>query len=235
MGRQRIAFAGIAVVRGQQRATGELPPLPRGVHAIDGAWLRSSYPFGFAAARRAIRAPAAVVVYPAPADCGGARSRAEMLADLCGPSAAHHGEAGPSGLREYRVGDELRHVHWKATARRGALVVREWEGSALAAIEVCLDLRAEPQQLEQALSVVTSLSFWAREHKELLVVHAQRHQGTYGEGHRPWRELLTWLAGARPLAQGGPPPPVTSPAVLRLPAGSGRSATSRRKEQLVDA
>lgn len=31
------------------------------------------------------------------------------------------------GIREYRQGDPLRHVHWRTTARRGSLAVTEWE------------------------------------------------------------------------------------------------------------
>jgi uncharacterized protein (DUF58 family) len=31
------------------------------------------------------------------------------------------------GVRDYRPGDDLRHVHWPASARRGALVVKEFE------------------------------------------------------------------------------------------------------------
>lgn len=217
MGRRRFSVAMIDVLRGSGRITGRLPTLPRGVHRIDRAWLQSKYPFGFVLVWRRIKAPSEVVVYPRPADLGSARTRAEMLSELCGSSVAPQGEMGPSGLREYREGDELRHVHWKSSARRGSLVVREWEGTAMTAIEMCLDRRAEPEALEEALSLVTALQFWARENKDLLVVHSQDHAGTYGEGHRPWGELLVWLAAVQALPGDGPPPPVTSPAVLRLP------------------
>lgn len=43
------------------------------------------------------------------------------------------------GIREYRQGDPLRHVHWRTTARRGSLAVTEWEAeesrNAVLAIE----------------------------------------------------------------------------------------------------
>jgi uncharacterized protein (DUF58 family) len=35
------------------------------------------------------------------------------------------------GTRPYVAGDDLRFVHWKSTARRGEMVVREWERAAL--------------------------------------------------------------------------------------------------------
>jgi uncharacterized protein (DUF58 family) len=44
-----------------------------------------------------------------------------------------------SGIRDYRPGDPLRHVHWRSAARLGRLAVIEWEaeesGAALLAVE----------------------------------------------------------------------------------------------------
>jgi uncharacterized protein (DUF58 family) len=47
------------------------------------------------------------------------------------------------GVREYRSGDSLRHVHWKASARLGRLVVRQFEASVSSQISVFLDLARE--------------------------------------------------------------------------------------------
>jgi uncharacterized protein (DUF58 family) len=208
-------------LHGEAAVTGELPPLARGVHPVREARLQSTYPFGFARAWQAIPAPEHIAVYPAPADLGDARTRNDLLADLCGSTAFRNGEMGPSGVREYRPGDEPRNVHWKASARRGSLAVCEWEGSALTGIEVCLDLRAEGEVFEDALSVLAALALWARARKEGRARSSQDHTGTYGEGHRPFRELLHYLAAARPLPADGPPPPAVSPGVLRLPAAGG--------------
>jgi len=35
----------------------------------------------------------------------------------------------PSGVREYRPGDPIKHIDWKSTARRGDLFVREFDSS----------------------------------------------------------------------------------------------------------
>lgn len=224
-----ITVAGVATpalawptVGGDMVGLGTLPALPRGVHTVSGARLRSSYPFGFARCRRAVAAPEQVLVHPAPADLGSARTRNDLLVQICGASATRDSEVGPSGVREFRPGDAPRDVHWKATARRGELAVREWEASTLAGIEICLDLRAEGEELEHALSVVTALAHWARDHKELLSLASQGHRGNYGEGHRPWRELMGYLARAQSLPADAPPPPATSPDVLRLPARGGQ-------------
>ncbi len=39
----------------------------------------------------------------------------------------------PRGIREYAQGDSLRHVHWRSTARRGQLLVKEFEAGSHAA------------------------------------------------------------------------------------------------------
>ena len=211
-----------AEVRGDAAHLGELPPLERGLYAIHRATLSTSYPFGFVRVARPIDAPQRFAVYPRPADLGDARHRRDLLAGLNGSHAAVDTEMGPSGVREFRPGDEPRNVHWKATARRGTLAVCEWEGSAGAGIEISLDLRAEAEELEQALSLIAALALWAREHKELLSVASQDHKGTYGEGHAPWRELLVYLAGASARPADGDPPPASSPSVLRLPSEASR-------------
>jgi uncharacterized protein (DUF58 family) len=57
-------------------------------------------------------------------------------------------DTAPSGtitfhaLREYVPGDELRHVHWRSTARTGKLMVRQLVDSSLPLTTVLLDTRA---------------------------------------------------------------------------------------------
>ncbi len=53
-----------------------------------------------------------------------------------------HGSITFDTLREYVVGDELRHVHWRTTARVGELMVREHVDTSLPRLVVLLDDRA---------------------------------------------------------------------------------------------
>jgi uncharacterized protein (DUF58 family) len=55
------------------------------------------------------------------------------------------------GVREYTRGDPRRIVHWKATARHGALMVREAEGRGFVALRVVLDLPDHTVTTEAAL------------------------------------------------------------------------------------
>ena len=42
----------------------------------------------------------------------------------------------PRGVREYSTGDSLRHVHWSSTARRGQLLVKEFEAGSHTAASI---------------------------------------------------------------------------------------------------
>jgi uncharacterized protein (DUF58 family) len=209
------ASTAVDVAKGEACATGEIPPLPRGVHAVRGAWIESTYPLGLLRARRRIAAQGDVVVHPAPASIpnapgGGA---AGLAAALGGGAGANQ----PSGLRDFRDGDEIRAIHWRATARRGRPVVTEWDASIGEGLELVLDRRADEAALETSLSIVTALTLAARDAKELLTIHTQGLSMTFGPGHATWEELLRVLASAERLPAAAPPPPPAATTVLRLP------------------
>lgn len=217
LGKSSRGEARAEVVTDEQRTVGALPALPRGVYPLHRAFVYSTYPLGLARARRAVEAPTELVVYPRPADLPEARSGGELVAHLSGDLGGVAGADQPSGLREFRDGDELRSVHWRASARRGTLVVKEWEGDAARGLEVVLDRRCEAGALEEALSLVCALALVARDEKEALTLHTQGASATYGGDHEPWNALFRLLAAADALPPGGPAPPAASPAVLRLP------------------
>lgn len=218
----------LPTLRGDVSAAGRLPPLPRGVHTITAAWLESTHPLGLFRRRRALAAPAEVIVHSTPAALASARSRNEILAELAGTPNLPAAGLEPTDLRDYRAGDEPRRISWKATARRGSLIVREYETPATAALEVVLDLRVDGDELERALSLAVALADLARDGKEPFVLHTHDHSATYGDGHRPRRELLRYLAAARSVGADGPPPPAVSPDTLRLPGAHSLTAAATR-------
>jgi uncharacterized protein (DUF58 family) len=208
----------IPALRGEIVAHGRLPALPRGVHVIDAAFVETELPFGLLRARRRLPAPRAAIIAPAPARLAAAGTRQAVLVELgAAGAAAAPGDAGPSGLREFRAGDAMRDVSWKATARRGALVVRERDADAGFALEVVLDLRCDGEVLERALSTAVALADLAHEHKDPFTLRTHDHAATYGAGHLPRRGLLEYLAGAKSVGSAGPPPPPSSPAAIHLP------------------
>lgn len=78
-------------------------------------------------------------------------------------------------LREYRPGDDRRHIHWKSTARTGTLMVRQFEETRRSHIVVGLpgaaaDYRDEAE-FELAVSAAASIALRAvRDRRDLSVV-----------------------------------------------------------------
>ncbi|MCM2333958.1 MAG: DUF58 domain-containing protein [Anaeromyxobacteraceae bacterium] len=103
-----------------------LTPRRRGRHAFGDLHLRVGGPLGLA--WRTVRLPLAETAsaYPdlAPALAAGAAATAEA-----GRSRRLGGREGRefAALRHYADGDDVRSIDWKATARRAAPVVREWQ------------------------------------------------------------------------------------------------------------
>ncbi len=64
------------------------------------------------------------------------------------------------GLREYRIGDDLRRVHWASTARTDQLMIRQPENLLQGRLTIAVDLRStvhDAATLEAALSAAASL------------------------------------------------------------------------------
>lgn len=81
-----------------------------------------------------------MIVLPRPIPC----SIELPMAGGWGVSEAESGQtrgAGiePRGVREYRSGDPLRHVHWRSTARTGKVVVKEFEAGSQATVALLID------------------------------------------------------------------------------------------------
>lgn len=70
-----------------------------------------------------------------------------------------------AGVREYQRGDPLNRVHWRATARTGALHCKMYEPSCIAGVTLLLDFhravyspRSEPHRSELAVTAAASLA-----------------------------------------------------------------------------
>ena len=61
-------------------------------------------------------------------------------------------------LRPYRSGDDLRRVHWRSSARRGELVVRQDERAARRPASVLLDLPLDDAAAEWSISLACSVA-----------------------------------------------------------------------------
>lgn len=184
-----------------------LPALERGVHRVRAATVRSSYPFDLL--RRVVRLEAGptIHVYPAPAE--GALATRGLDVSSEEPEKGAGGAVGrtqPAGLRPRVEGESLRDVHWRASARRGILVVNEWEAERTEGTTVALDRRCEGEVLEARLAAVAAAVLAAAERGERLRLRSQGLDETYGSDGPHWHEALRFLAAADALPASAPGP-----------------------------
>lgn len=122
----------------------DLTPPQRGWYQIGPMSLTVGDPFGFANSHAELGGTSSLVVTPevvALAETGLSLPAGDGEARMVQRRAT--GDADDSMTREYRRGDALRRVHWRATARRGDLMVRQEEQRSLPQARVIVDtLRA---------------------------------------------------------------------------------------------
>ncbi|MCZ8130680.1 MAG: DUF58 domain-containing protein [Steroidobacteraceae bacterium] len=116
----------------------QVPTERRGRVKLARLRVESTFPLGLFTAWTWIHPELAAVVYPRPAPRGveGPPPAAEAGAAQDGRA---RGEEDFDGLREFREGDPPRRIAWKAYARGGALVVKEYVGSARTPVTFDLD------------------------------------------------------------------------------------------------
>jgi len=66
--------------------------------------------------------------------------------------------ADDASLRDYRPGDDLRRVHWRTSARRAELMVRQDERAARRPVTVLLDLPDDDATAEWSISAAASVA-----------------------------------------------------------------------------
>jgi uncharacterized protein (DUF58 family) len=115
---------------------------PWGIYAVGPLTLSASDPFGLFRAERGVPDVTPFAVFPrvwtvAGIEKLGARpslSSQEATSTRPGQSLAY------LGVRDFRPGDDLRRIHWPATARRGAPVVKEHEVDLVPYFTLLVDL-----------------------------------------------------------------------------------------------
>ncbi len=225
IGRKDHVLCRAILLDGQVKLTGRMPRLPRGIHEVRACRIASAYPLGLALVTRKIDGPKYLTVYPTPSseqllEQGSVIRGDDDPSQALAPSG---GDAETAALREYRVGDPIRHVHWKASARNPrSLIVREFEPRGDAAIEVEFDARCDDEDFERSLQAISRLALTAQELDQPLVLYTQGLQESFGSGGRPLLELWKWLAIASRDESDKAPPRATSGAAIALPGALHR-------------
>lgn len=90
--------------------------------------------------------------------------------DLINQSSIFRNQSMTAGTREYEMGDPFRNIHWKATAKKGALQTKIFEKTTAMnwTFVICLDPQANKsgrEWLEDQLSRIAFLSSYAARHQ----------------------------------------------------------------------
>ena len=189
---------------GEARAAYRFATDHRGVVTVGPLQVELTDPFGLARLRLPAAGVSELVVYPSivplvalPLSTGN-----DPLAGSEHPnSLGHHGEDFYA-LRAYVVGDDLRRVHWPATARHDELMVRQdelpWQGRTT----VVLDDRAgahTADSFERMVSAAASVLVAGSRRRDLVrVVTASGSDSGFGAGHHHVEGLLEALACIEP-------------------------------------
>ena len=133
----------------------------RGVYMLGPAEVRVADPFGLLQFARKDGERTEVVVYPRVYELRSFPLRGGNVEAGTTGSRGRRGEEF-ANLREYRRGDDKRHIHWKSLARTGELFVKEFSLQAPRRHTVALDLRREglrtqENEIEDAVSAAASV------------------------------------------------------------------------------
>lgn len=139
----------------------DVPTNRRGIVPIGPLQIRRADPFGLLTAQSDHGDADRVFVYPKVYPMGGVPRGVTRSLDGLDDNVAS-GAITFDRLRPYVRGDEMRHVHWRTSARLGELMVREHVEESVPTVVVLLDDRtaayADPDDFEEACDAAASLA-----------------------------------------------------------------------------
>jgi uncharacterized protein (DUF58 family) len=163
-GRRAARFLLAPLTPGEEaRAAYRFPTDRRGRFEVGPLRATLHDPFGLVAVTRRVLGSEDVVVYPRVYDITPPPEVGGLDVDRDHPSV--RARVDPSGdfmtLREYAPGDDLRHVHWRSTARRGHMMMRQNESRRRAPVLLVLDVRPHAHDrasFERAVEACASIA-----------------------------------------------------------------------------
>jgi len=177
----------------------------RGVYRQDVLGLRTKFPFGFLQKTRQIGSEIEALVYPA---VHATEEFYEILPLLSGELESFQRGRGNDlyGIRDYVFNDSARHVDWKASARTGALQVREYaredERRVMLAFDPYMDMSAQDdKQFERAVTLCAGLAWHFYEINSVLEFRSAGFVTPRVTAGEIIYDILRYLASVTPLKQ----------------------------------
>ena len=208
----------------------------------------SSAPFGLAQKRLEFDSADRVVVYPAVGQVNLPRLRRWLMQSSRPDERMHRSRRRLAqdvefhGLRSFRPGDSPRWIHWRTSARRAELMVREFDQGShydLLLIVEAFEQKNASSHLESAISLAASIAWqWARDGNDRVVLGVAGRDiavRATNAGREPAAEALTCLADVQGSANPNLDQLATQLDELSLPAGPALFVSSRERPGDLDA
>jgi uncharacterized protein (DUF58 family) len=177
----------------------------RGVYRQDVLGLRTRFPFGFLQKTRQIDSEIEALVYP---EVHPTEEFYEILPLVSGELESFQRGRGNDlyGIRDYIFNDSARHVDWKASARTGALQVREYaredERRVMLAFDPFMNPAAQDdRQFERAVTLCAGLAWHFYEINSVLEFRSAGFVTPRVTAGEIIYDILRYLASVTPLKQ----------------------------------
>ncbi len=178
----------------------------RGVYKTSGLTVSCAAPFGIVRRQKTVEAQAGLTVYPVYVDL----PSFPLLESQSVPYETLHDRRAKGvgydylGTREYRAGDSLRMVHWRSSARRGELVVKEYEEEASSPVNIILSpmlIKAAAEEVrnteDYAVRIAASVARYISQVGHPLQLFAADSTGLKSLTFPSFWQVLEWLAEIR--------------------------------------
>jgi uncharacterized protein (DUF58 family) len=189
----------------------ETRPLARGPLTTAGFNVTGD-PLGFFARRRPIKKYDVCLALPRFTTLSKRPMTREVEAAVTAPRAGSGTEI--FGVREYRPGDALRRIHWRSTARRGELIVREFEPPGVQNLSIFLDPNPPTVEAADQVARLAASEAWdCLRAGGRVTLWAPGCEPTRPDEGRNFEALLEWLARYPNPADEDEPAPLVGDAI----------------------
>jgi uncharacterized protein (DUF58 family) len=184
----------------------------RGLYTQESFRIITRFPFGFLQKSRRLNLRTEALVYPSVEPCVEYRKVLPSLEGALESTAKGRGQD-LYALREYVPTDSARHVHWKASARAGSLMVREFAREDDCRVLLVLDphlpetpadrVTKNPEgpniRFERAVTICASLAWHFYERNSMLQFRSVGMETAAAPAEQLIFKILRYLALAEPL------------------------------------
>jgi Protein of unknown function DUF58 len=180
----------------------------RGIYRQDVLGLRTKFPFGFLQKTRRVKSSTEAVVYP---QIEPTEEFYEVLPLVSGELESYQRGRGNDlyAIRDYQFNDSARHVDWKASARTGALQVKEYAREDERRVMLVFDPYVGPQgtdaqsaeKFERAVTLCAGLAWHFNEINSVMEFRSAGFATPRMLAGEIIYDILRYLASVTPLKQ----------------------------------